>query len=47
MTNQEYADAIRMIVRHENELTNHRLGWMATMNSRLFAALGLAWGDEG
>jgi len=31
------------MVQHENELMNHRIGWMATCNGLLFAALGFVW----
>ena len=37
------AETVRTMIRHENELFNHRLTWMATLQGLLFAALGFAW----
>lgn len=41
---KEYADSLREMVRHENELTNHRLTWMATLNGLMLTGLGFIWG---
>jgi len=41
----EDADRARDLIRHENELMNHRLTWLATLHGFLFAALGFAWTD--
>ena len=43
---QEYEDIAREMVRHENELMNHRLTWLLTLEGLLFAALGFAWGKD-
>lgn len=37
------AAIIREMIKHENELTNHRLGWLLTVEGLLFAALSFAW----
>jgi hypothetical protein len=37
-------EIIRSMIRFENELINHRLTWMATLNGLLFTGLGFAWG---
>ncbi len=42
----EYEDIAREMVRHENELMNHRLTWLLTLEGLLFAALGFAWGKD-
>jgi hypothetical protein len=31
------------MVRHENELMNHRVSWLLTLQGLLFTALGFAW----
>lgn len=44
MESSKYAEDIRTTIRHENELINHRISWMATFNGFLFTALGFVWG---
>jgi hypothetical protein len=39
--------AIREMVRFANELINHRLSWLGTLQGLLFAALAFAWKDAG
>lgn len=34
----------RDLIKHENDLMNHRLTWFITIQGLLFAALGFAWG---
>lgn len=34
----------RDLIKHENDLINHRLSWFITIQGLLFAALGFAWG---
>jgi hypothetical protein len=34
----------RDLIKHENELINHRLAWFITIQGLLLAALGFAWG---
>jgi hypothetical protein len=41
---KEYADILRKMVRHENELTNQRLTWMVTLNGLMLTGLGFIWG---
>jgi hypothetical protein len=41
---KEYADILREMVRHENELTNQRLTWMSTLNGLMLTGLGFIWG---
>jgi hypothetical protein len=36
-------DVVRDLIKHENELMNHRLTWFITLQGLLFAALGFAW----
>ncbi len=37
------ADTIRTMIHRENEVINHRVTWLATMQGLFFAALGFAW----
>ena len=37
------ADTIRTMIHRENEVINHRVTWLATMQGLLFASLGFAW----
>lgn len=37
------AEIVRVMIRHENDLTNHRLTWMLTLEGFLFAGIGFAW----
>lgn len=39
-------EIVRSMIRFENELINHRLTWMATLNGLLFTGLGFAWGKS-
>ena len=39
------AGIIREMIRHENELLNHRLSWLCQIQGFLFAALAFAWKD--
>lgn len=41
---QGYEQTIRDMIRHENELMNHRITWLMTLEGLLFTALGFAWG---
>lgn len=41
----EYAQILREMIRHENELTNHRLGWMSTFNGLLFGVVSFLLKD--
>jgi hypothetical protein len=34
---------VRDLIKHENDLLNHRLTWFITIQGLLFAALGFAW----
>lgn len=45
--NAEWAGIAREMIRHENELMNHRLTWLLTAEGLLFAALGLALPEDG
>jgi hypothetical protein len=40
------AEAVRSLIKAENEFANHRLGWMNTINALLFAALSFAWDKD-
>ncbi len=40
----EYGNAIRDIIKEENEMINHRMRWMLMLNGLLFTTLGFAWG---
>jgi|GEM_PF-2549768 len=42
-TIEENAEVIRQLIQHENELTNHRMGWLNTVQGLLFASLAFAW----
>ena len=41
----EQAEIIRVMIRHENELANHRASWLNAVQGLLFAALAFAWKD--
>ena len=36
----------RDLIKHENELTNHRLNWFILMQGMMFAGLGAMWGPD-
>jgi hypothetical protein len=40
---QTQVETFREMVRHENELMNHRVSWLLTLQGLLFTALGFAW----
>ncbi|MBT3878054.1 MAG: hypothetical protein HOF76_03225 [Candidatus Scalindua sp.] len=40
------SEVYRDLIRHENELTNHRLSWFILMQAVLFAGLGTMWGKD-
>ena len=40
---EQYGHVIRSMIQHENELINHRLTWLTTVQGLLFASLGFAW----
>jgi hypothetical protein len=44
MSLKEYAGVIRDMVKHENDLTNQRLTWMAALNGLMLTGLGFMWG---
>jgi hypothetical protein len=37
------AEVIRTMIRHENDLVNHRLTWLLALEGFLFAGIGFAW----
>jgi len=39
----DQADVVRSMIDRENELVNHRIGWLTTTQGLLFASLGFAW----
>jgi len=43
MEMEKYSDEIRNLIKHENELVNHRLGWLMTAQALLYTALSLIW----
>lgn len=43
---EHYAEIIRRMIEHENQLRNNRLTWFITVQSLLFAGLGLAWDSQ-
>ena len=45
-TSYQNAQIIRSLIEHENELQNHRLTWLMTIQGLLFAALGFAWDKQ-
>jgi hypothetical protein len=38
-----YENVAREMIRHEDEVINNRVGWMATLNGLLFTAVGFLW----
>jgi len=41
--NVQDAQVVREMIRHENELMNHRISWFNTLQGLLFAALAFSW----
>jgi len=41
----EDCETVRQMIKHESDVTNHRLTWLVTLQGFLFAALGFAWRD--
>lgn len=39
----ELAAIVREMIKHENELINHRITWLVELQGLLFAALGFSW----
>ena len=39
-------ETIRSMIRYENDLISHRLGWLSAFQGLLFAALAFAWGKN-
>jgi len=39
----EFGGVYRQLIQQENEYWNHRMGWLLTLQSFLFAALAFAW----
>ncbi len=37
-------EIVRSMIQSENELINHRISWLTTVQGLLFASLGFAWG---
>lgn len=44
-TQMNWSDAVRDLIKHENELISNRIGWMATLEGLLFASLSFSWPD--
>ncbi|MCI5147776.1 MAG: hypothetical protein D3923_20125, partial [Candidatus Electrothrix sp. AR3] len=40
----KYGNSFRDIIKEENEMIDHRMVWMLTLNGLLFTTLGFAWG---
>lgn len=40
---KDYEDVAREMIRHEDEVINHRVGWLSAWNGLLFTALGILW----
>ena len=40
------AEMLREMVRHEDDLRNHRITWLCQLQGFLFASLGFAWGKS-
>jgi hypothetical protein len=41
------SEVIRSMIDRENELINHRIGWLTTTQGLFFATLGFAWDKPG
>ena len=46
MTKDNYANVIREMIRHEDDLLIGRTNWLMTLQGLLFAALAFAWDIE-
>ena len=46
MNTEEYAQITRSMIQHENELINHRMGWMWALQGLLAAAASFIWKNE-
>lgn len=42
----EYVGVIRQMIQHEDDLLNHRLTWMWTLEGLLFSAAGFVWKES-
>ena len=42
----EYVGVIRQMIQHEDDLLNHRLTWMWTLEGLLFGAVGFMWKES-
>jgi hypothetical protein len=42
----KYASIVREMIRHENELINHRITWLCQIQGLLFAALGVSFTND-
>lgn len=42
---EQQAETIRAMIRHENELANHRASWLNGVQGLLFTAMAFAWKD--
>jgi hypothetical protein len=40
---EQYATVIRALIRHENDMTNHRIMWLLVMQGLLVNAYGVSW----
>ncbi len=43
---QKYNNSARDLIKEENEMINHRMRWMLTLNGLLFTTLGFSWGKN-
>lgn len=47
MTNEQLdVESARDLIKHENDLFNHRLMWFILLQGFLFSSLGFAWGKS-
>ena len=43
---EKLADLIRSMISREDELINHRMGWLSAFNGLLFVALSFSWKEN-
>src|ERR1700686_3690137 len=43
---EDLRDTLRVMISHEDDLRDQRLGYLLTLNGLLFAALGFAWSNK-
>ena len=46
MSDEEFAEIIRVMIRHEDALINQRMTWMWTLQGFMLGSIGLLWDES-